>query len=106
MDRGQSARGSLPRSNVCLYPATPPSASARSRMRPPILVVDDNVNNLRSMQALLEKVDAEIVLAQSGKDALRELLMRDFAAILLDVQMPELDGYQTAQLIRSRDRSR
>ena len=75
-------------------------------MRPPILIVDDNPNNLRSMQALVEGLGAEVVLASSGREALRALLERDFAAILLDVQMPELDGYQTAELIRSRDRSR
>jgi signal transduction histidine kinase/DNA-binding response OmpR family regulator len=75
-------------------------------VRPPILVVDDNPNNLRSMEAVLRSLDAEIVLAASGMDALRELLRRDFAVVLLDVQMPEIDGYETARLIRSRDRSR
>ncbi|HYX91430.1 MAG TPA: response regulator, partial [Myxococcaceae bacterium] len=75
-------------------------------MRPPILVVDDNPNNLRSMEALLAGLGAEIVLASTGIQALRELLARDFALVLLDVQMPEMDGYETARLIRSRDRSR
>ncbi|HZA50833.1 MAG TPA: response regulator, partial [Myxococcaceae bacterium] len=74
-------------------------------MRPPILIVDDNHNNLKSMEALLRPLDAEVVLASSGTQALRELLRRDFAVVLLDVQMPELDGYETARLIRSRDRS-
>jgi signal transduction histidine kinase len=72
----------------------------------PILVVDDNPNNLRSMEALLQGLDAELILASSGVQALRELLVRDFAVVLLDVQMPEVDGYETARLIRSRDRSR
>src|SRR5919106_6870481 len=79
---------------------------SRSAVRPPILVVDDNPHNLRSMEALLRNLDAELVLASSGMQALRELLRRDFAVVLLDVQMPEVDGYETARLIRSRDRSR
>jgi signal transduction histidine kinase/DNA-binding response OmpR family regulator len=71
-----------------------------------ILVVDDTVANLESMRALLADTAANVVTAGSGTDALRLLLKQDFALILLDVQMPDLDGYATAQLIRSRERSR
>ncbi len=71
-----------------------------------ILVVDDTPNNLESMKALLADSGARIVVAESGTAALRALLERDFAVILLDVQMPDMDGYATAQLIRSRNRSR
>jgi len=75
-------------------------------IRVDILCVDDNLSNLRSVEALLGEVQANIVHAQSGDDALRLLLSRDFALILLDVQMPNLDGYETAQLIRARQRTR
>jgi signal transduction histidine kinase/DNA-binding response OmpR family regulator len=73
---------------------------------PAILVVDDTPANLQATWALLETTGAELVTASSGQEALRQLLARDFAVILLDVQMPDLDGYQAAQLIRARDRSR
>src|SRR6266702_4711777 len=71
-----------------------------------ILLVDDSRENLISLEAALEGLGQELVLAQSGTEALRHLLKDDFAAILLDVKMPELDGFQTAELIRSRKRSR
>ena len=70
-----------------------------------ILLVDDTPENLISLEAALENL-GEVVLAHSGKDALRHLLEDDFAAILLDVKMPEMDGFQTAELIRSRKRTR
>ncbi len=71
-----------------------------------ILLVDDSAENLISLEAALDGLGQELVLAQSGMEALRHLLDDDFAAILLDVKMPELDGFQTAELIRSRKRSR
>jgi len=71
-----------------------------------ILLVDDSPENLISLEAALENLGQELVLAQSGMEALRHLLDEDFAAILLDVKMPEMDGFQTAELIRSRRRSR
>ncbi len=71
-----------------------------------ILLVDDNPNNVRSLTALLQETGAVIVSASSGDEALRHLLERDFALILLDVQMPGIDGFTTAELIRSRKRSR
>ena len=71
-----------------------------------ILLVDDSPENLLSLEAALEALGQELVLAQSGMEALRHLLEHDFAAILLDVKMPEMDGFQTAELIRSRKRSR
>lgn len=74
--------------------------------REKILLVDDSRENLVSLEAALEVLGQELVLAQSGTEALRYLLEDDFAAILLDVKMPELDGFQTAELIRSRKRSR
>jgi signal transduction histidine kinase len=71
-----------------------------------ILLVDDSAENLVSLEAALEGLGQELVLAQSGMEALRHLLDEDFAAILLDVKMPEMDGFQTAEMIRARRRSR
>jgi PAS domain S-box-containing protein len=71
-----------------------------------ILLVDDSPENLVSLEAALDGLGQDLVLAHSGTEALRHLLANDFAAILLDVKMPEMDGFQTAELIRSRKRSR
>jgi signal transduction histidine kinase len=71
-----------------------------------ILLVDDTPENLVSLEAALAGLGEELVMAQSGKEALRHLLNDDFAAILLDVRMPEMDGFETAEMIRSRPRSR
>ena len=71
-----------------------------------ILLVDDTPENLVSLEATLSGLGEELVLANSGREALRHVLNDDFAAILLDVRMPEMDGFETAELIRSRPRSR
>lgn len=71
-----------------------------------VLIVDDQPDMLVAMEAMLEGVGAEVTTARSGREALRHLLDRDFAVILLDVKMPELDGFETAALIRERERSR
>jgi signal transduction histidine kinase len=71
-----------------------------------ILVVDDNPANLLAIEAALGDLALGMTRAQSGTEALRMLLERDFALILLDVNMPSLDGYETARLIRERRRSR
>src|SRR5688572_25433656 len=71
-----------------------------------ILLVDDTPDNLVSLEAALYTLGEELVLARSGMEALRHLLEDDFAAILLDVKMPDMDGFETAELIRSRPRSR
>src|ERR1700729_2942948 len=81
-----------------------PEPAAESRMK--ILLVDDTPENLVSLEAALSDLGEELVMAHSGKEALRHLLSDDFAAILLDVRMPEIDGFETAELIRSRPRSR
>ena len=71
-----------------------------------ILLVDDREENLLALEAVLEPLGHHLVRAESGVGALRELLRHDFACILLDVDMPELDGFETAKLIKQRGRSR
>src|SRR5438105_4745680 len=65
-----------------------------------ILIVDDQEGNLRVLQGLLEDLSVDIVSARSGEEALSSLLDREFAVILLDVRMPIMDGFETAELIR------
>jgi signal transduction histidine kinase/DNA-binding response OmpR family regulator len=71
-----------------------------------ILVVDDVPSKLISMEALLSELHEDVVCVRSGADALRQLLKREFAVILLDVNMPDLDGFETAELIRQHPRLR
>ncbi|HXB96804.1 MAG TPA: ATP-binding protein [bacterium] len=71
-----------------------------------ILMVDDEPGNLLALEAVLEDLGHELVRAYSGRDALRRLMNEDFSVILLDVQMPGMDGFETALLIRSRERSK
>ena len=70
-----------------------------------VLLVDDDERNLLAIATVLEDC-ADIILARSGEEALRHLLKGEFAVILLDVYMPGMDGYETAQIIRSRDQSK
>lgn len=67
----------------------------------PLLIVDDRQENLLSMVGLLEGEGYEIVTAQSGNEALRLTLKHDFALLLLDVQMPDMDGFEAATLMRA-----
>jgi PAS domain S-box-containing protein len=71
-----------------------------------ILLVDDHPANLLALESVLEPLGQRLVVAASGPEALRHLLREDFALILLDVQMPGMDGFETARLIRLRQRSR
>ena len=71
-----------------------------------ILLVDDRPDNLLALEAILEPLNLQLIRAYSGADALRSLLQHDFAVILLDVQMPGINGFETAELIKSRERSR
>jgi two-component system, sensor histidine kinase and response regulator len=85
-----------------------PTASPPDRLsdRVNILLVDDQPANLVALEAMLQSLGQNLVRAQSGREALKHLLTQDFAVILLDVKMPEMDGFETAALIRQRDRSR
>ncbi|HEX7192215.1 MAG TPA: ATP-binding protein [Thermoanaerobaculia bacterium] len=71
-----------------------------------ILLVDDQPANLLALESILEEMGQNLVRAGSGQRALKELLDREFAVILLDVQMPNLNGFETASLIRQRERSK
>ncbi|MBC8133771.1 MAG: response regulator, partial [Deltaproteobacteria bacterium] len=70
-----------------------------------ILAVDDIESNLIALEAVLQDASIEVVRARSGEDALRALLLDEFALILLDVQMPQMDGFETAAAIRQRKKS-
>src|SRR5919108_3922894 len=70
-----------------------------------ILVVDDNVQNLLALEGILRSLGQNVVKATSGPEALKYLLRNDAAVILLDVEMPDMDGFQTATLIRERERT-
>jgi two-component system NtrC family sensor kinase len=71
-----------------------------------VLVVDDVEANLTAMDALLSDMDCDLVFARSGNEALLNLLKRDFAMVLLDVQMPEMDGYEVARYARENPATR
>ncbi len=71
-----------------------------------ILLVDDRPENLMVLKATLSSLGENLVEAKSGKDALKYLLEQEFAVILLDVMMPDMDGFDTAKIIREREKSR
>ena len=71
-----------------------------------ILIVDDLPEKLLVFETVLEELGQNLVLVRSGAEALREVLQREFAVILLDVNMPDIDGFETAALIRQHRRSR
>jgi CheY-like chemotaxis protein len=71
-----------------------------------ILLVDDRPENLLALEAILSSLDQTLVRAGSGEEALKALLAEDFAVILLDVQMPGMDGFETASHIKRRERTR
>ncbi|MFC3712861.1 response regulator [Sphingoaurantiacus capsulatus] len=83
----------------------PAEAGDAAAVRARVLVVDDDERNLLALTTVLEDV-ADVVTASSGEEALRHLLKDDFAVILLDVYMPGIDGYETAQIIRQREQSK
>jgi PAS domain S-box-containing protein len=89
------------------HPVTGPMEGLYGPMPPvEILIVDDRPENLLALEAILEPLGQKLVRAHSGDEALRLLLSHDFAMILLDVQMPGIDGFETARLIKSRERTK
>jgi two-component system sensor histidine kinase/response regulator len=86
-------------------PGTPRSPAAPPD-RVNILLVDDQPANLLAMEAMLQGLGQNLMKASSGREALKWLLTHEFAVILLDVKMPEMDGFETAELIREREKSR
>src|SRR5947209_13113699 len=87
-------------------PAMTHEAHDPSEPRVSILLVDDLPANLLALGAILEPLGQNLVKAPSGERALRCLLDQDFAAVILDVRMRGLDGFETARLIRGRERSK
>ena len=83
-----------------------PSPVVAVRDQVEILIVDDRPENLLTLEAILEPLGQHLVRVSSGEEALRKLLKHDFAVVMLDVQMPGMNGFETAQLIKSRERTR
>ncbi|MBV9468348.1 MAG: response regulator, partial [Abitibacteriaceae bacterium] len=71
-----------------------------------ILLVDDRPENLLALEAILEPLQQNLIKAESGEEALRHLLVDEYAVILMDVQMPGMDGFETAALIKEREKTR
>jgi PAS domain S-box-containing protein len=96
----------LPRREQAL-PVSAPAQNGEFRPGPvEILLVDDRAENLLALEAILEPLNQTLIRAHSGDEALRKLLLHDFAVILLDVQMPGINGFETARLIKSRERTK
>src|SRR6185437_16052458 len=70
-----------------------------------ILLVDDLPGNLLVYQTILEELGQNLIVAHSGEEALKLVLKKDFAVILLDVNMPTMDGFETASMLRKRKKS-
>ena len=82
-------------------PARPPGAPKAK-----VLIVDDDERTTMAVQNALEQLGQTLVVANSGEAALQHLLQEDFAVILLDVNMPDMDGYEVASYVRARKRTR
>ncbi len=80
--------------------------STRPGTLPRVLLVDDRADNLLALEAILQGMPVEPVAVDSGTAALKQLLIDDFAVILLDAQMPHMDGFETASRIKERERTR
>jgi CheY-like chemotaxis protein len=99
---GETVFSAAPRDDVGVASA----AADQLELRAGILLVDDHPENLTALEAVLRPLGERLVSAQSGEEALRVLLHEEFAVILLDVRMADMDGLETAQIIRTRPRTR
>jgi CheY-like chemotaxis protein len=82
------------------------SVAGAAAALPKVLLVDDRDDNLVLLGAVLEPLGLDLVLAGSGAEALGALLVDEFAVVVLDVQMPDMDGFETARIIKGRERTR
>ncbi|OQX73099.1 MAG: hypothetical protein B6D64_14330 [Bacteroidetes bacterium 4484_276] len=73
---------------------------------PKILIVDDRLENLIALEKVLDVFDVEFVRAISGNEALVNTLVHDFALAIIDIQMPEMDGYETVELMREEEKTK
>jgi signal transduction histidine kinase len=89
-----------------VQPAPDTASRMATNLKTNVLLVDDEPKNLFALRELLGDLDQNLISAPSGEEALRQVLKNDFAVILLDVRMPGLDGFDTARMIRERERSR
>ncbi len=78
----------------------------KNKMNSKILIVDDRQENLFAIESILKKLDVHIIKANSGNEALAKTIHYDLALILLDVQMPEMDGYEVAELLRMKEETK
>lgn len=101
---GRVGSGEVGKSPVDAETGIPASPPPDDRVN--ILLVDDQPANLVALEAMLQGLGQNLIKAESGREALKWLLSHDCAVILLDVKMPEMDGFETAELIRQRDKSR
>ncbi|MBZ4329529.1 response regulator [Corallococcus sp. AS-1-12] len=86
--------------------AHPRADEAPDAPRARVLLVDDTPSNLLALEAILEPLGQQVVSVRSGDEALKALLLDEYACVLMDVQMPGLDGLETARLVRTRERTR
>ncbi|WP_424217758.1 response regulator (plasmid) [Streptomyces sp. BI20] len=95
-----------PVARTAALPAAP-GGPLRPEQMPKILIVDDQPDNLLAITAVLATLNQELITVPSGQEALKKLLLHDdFAVIIMDVQMPDMDGYETVGHIRGRERTR
>jgi PAS domain S-box-containing protein len=100
------SEGPTPAPHTTGNPVSPPDTTGAYRGPVEILLVDDRPENLLALEAILEPLNQKLVRAHSGDEALRKLLRHDVAVILLDVQMPGINGFETARIIKSRERTK
>src|SRR4051794_1922326 len=111
MTRARPSRADALRERAIAGPPTPAFTAlheawaAADADKTNILIVDDMPEKLLVYRTVLEELGQNLVPVRSGPEALKQILRTDFAVILLDVQMPDMDGFETAQLIRQRKRS-